>query len=87
MVITVSFAKPTSINGTSIEAIVVRYESGMLYVDGMNAGDKLDIYDITGNYVRTSAVPETNISGLADGYYLAKVSIGNMVKTVKFIKR
>ena len=86
VVIAVSFNKPTSINNTSAETVVVRYESGILYVDGMNTGDKLDIYDITGNYVRTSVVPETNVSDLVSGCYLAKVSIGNMVKTVKFIK-
>lgn len=87
VVITVSFSKLTSIDNASAEAVNVRYESGILYVEGMNTGDKFDIYDITGSYVRTSVLPETNVSDLANGYYLAKVFIGNVVKTVKFIKR
>ncbi len=83
----VSFVNLTSIHNTSADAVIVRYESGMLYVNGMNAGDKLDIYDITGNYIRTSATAETNVSDLANGCYLVRVSAGNSIKTVKIIKR
>ena len=79
----VIFSKITSVRNTSEEAVSIRYESGELYVQGMNAGDKLDIYDITGKYIRTS----TDVADLADGCYLVRVSLGNAVKTAKFIKR
>lgn len=83
----VLFVDPTSIHNTSAETVNVRCESGTLHVDGMNAGDKLDIYNITGSYIRTSVTAKTDVSDLADGCYLVKVSTGNTVKTVKFIKR
>ena len=59
----------------------------MLYVEGMNAGDKLDIYDITGKYIETSTLAATNVIDLANGCYLVRISLGNTIKTVKFIKR
>ena len=83
----VIFSKITSVRNTSEEAVSIRYESGELYVQGMNAGDKLDIYDITGKYIRTSTISKTDVADLADGCYLVRVSLGNAVKTAKFIKR
>lgn len=83
----VSFIKGTSLQNTSADAVSVRYAAGTLHVIGMNAGDRLDIYDIAGNYVRTSEVADTNVSDLADGCYLVKVTTGNTIKTVKFIKK
>ena len=83
----VIFSKITSVRNTSEEAVSIRYESGELYVQGMNAGDKLDIYDITGKYIRTSTISKTDVADLADGCYLVRVSLGNTVKTAKFIKR
>ena len=83
----VIFSKITSVRNTSEEAVSIRYESGELYVQGMNAGDKLDIYDITGKYIRTSTISKTDVAELADGCYLVRVSLGNAVKTAKFIKR
>lgn len=83
----VVFIKSTSLQNTSADAISVRYAAGTLHVTGLNAGDRLDIYDIAGNYVRTSEVAETNVSDLADGCYLVKVTAGNTIKTVKFIKK
>ncbi len=83
----VIFTKITSIYDTSAEPISVRYKSGTLYVDEMNVGDRLDIYNITGSYIRTSVIAKTDVSDLPNGCYLVKVSIGNVVKTVKFIKR
>lgn len=83
----VVFIKVTSLQNTSADAVSVRYAAGTLHVIGMNAGDKLDIYDIAGNYVRTSEVADTNVSDLADGCYLVKVTTGNTIKTVKFIKK
>lgn len=83
----VIFTKITSIENTSADAVSVRYESGMLYVEGMNAGDKLDIYDITGKYIETSTLAATNVTDLANGCYLVRISLGNTIKTVKFIKR
>lgn len=83
----VVFTKITSLQNTSEDAVSVRYESGMLYVDGMNAGDKLDIYDITGKYIETSTLAATNVTDLANGCYLVRISLGNTIKTVKFIKR
>lgn len=83
----VLFVNPTSLHNTSAETVNVRYESGALYVDGMSAGDKLDIYNITGSFVKTSVTAKTDVSNLPNGCYLVKVSIGNTVKTVKFIKR
>lgn len=83
----VVFTKITSLQNTSEDAVSVRYESGMLYVEGMNAGDKLDIYDITGKYIETSTLAATNVTDLANGCYLVRISLGNTIKTVKFIKR
>lgn len=83
----VVFIKGTSLQNTSADAVSVRYAAGTLHVIGMNAGDRLDIYDIAGNYVRTSEVADTNVSDLADGCYLVKVTAGNTIKTVKFIKK
>lgn len=83
----VVFIKGTSLQNTSADAVSVRYAAGTLHVIGMNAGDRLDIYDIAGNYVRTSEVADTNVSDLADGCYLVKVTTGNTIKTVKFIKK
>ena len=83
----VLFVNPTSLHNTSAETVNIRYESGALYVDGMSAGDKLDIYNITGSFVKTSVTAKTDVSNLPNGCYLVKVSIGNTVKTVKFIKR
>lgn len=83
----VVFIKGTSLQNTSADAVSVRYAAGTLHVIGMNTGDRLDIYDIAGNYVRTSEVADTNVSDLADGCYLVKVTTGNTIKTVKFIKK
>ena len=83
----VIFSKITSERDTPEEVVSIRYESGALYVQGMNTGDRLDIYDIAGNNVRTSGMFQTDVTDLADGYYLVRVSLGNTVKTVKFIKR
>ena len=83
----VVFTKITSLQNTSEDAVSVRYESGMLYVEGMNAGGKLDIYDITGKYIETSTLAATNVTDLANGCYLVRISLGNTIKTVKFIKR
>lgn len=83
----VSFADLTSTRNTLAETVTIRYETGALYVDGMEAGSKLDIYAIAGNHIRTSDTPETDVSDLANGCYLVKVSIGNTFKTMKFIKR
>jgi hyaluronoglucosaminidase len=83
----VIFSKITSERDTPEEVVSIRYESGALYVQGMNTGDRLDIYDIAGNNVRTSGMFQTDVTDLTDGYYLVRVSLGNTVKTVKFIKR
>lgn len=85
--IDVVFSLITSLHNTSANAVTVRYAAGTLQVTGMNAGDRLDIYDVAGNYVRTSEEAATNVSDLANGCYLVKVTAGNTVKTVKFIKR
>lgn len=83
----VAFSQITSLHNTSADAVTVRYTEGALQITGMNAGDRLDIYDVAGNYVRTSEEANTNVSDLANGCYLVKVTAGNTVKTVKFIKR
>lgn len=83
----VAFSQITSLHNTSADAVTVRYAAGTLHITGMNAGDRLDIYDVAGNYVRTSEEADTNVSDLTNGCYLVKVTAGNKVKTVKFIKR
>lgn len=83
----VTFTLISSIHNTSAEAIVARYESGMLYIDGMNAGGQVMIYDIAGNQVKTSEISEISVSDLANGCYLVRVNSGNMTKTMKFMKR
>lgn len=83
----VVFSQITSLQNNPADAVAVRYAAGTLQVTGMNAGDRLDIYDVAGNYVRTSEEADTNVSDLANGCYLVKVTTGNSVKTVKFIKR
>lgn len=83
----VVFSQITSLQNNTADAVTVRYAAGTLQVTGMNTGDRLDIYDVAGNYVRTSEEAATNVSDLANGCYLVEVTAGNTVKTVKFIKR
>lgn len=82
-----TFTLISSIENNSVETMTIRYESGMLYVNGMNAGDKLEIYNIAGNQIKTSETSEVNVSDLANGCYLVRVTASNTTKTMKFIKR
>ncbi|AFL79910.1 hypothetical protein Aeqsu_0397 [Aequorivita sublithincola DSM 14238] len=62
----------------------------MLSIKSANAVDNVTVYDILGKVVLQEnpekISPAINMSGLASGSYLVKVTIGNNSKTVKILK-
>ena len=59
----------------------------MLYVNGASETASVTLFDLAGKQVLTTAETPANISSLANGCYLVQVKDGDMVKTVKLLKR
>lgn len=70
------------------EAISARYVSGVLQVEGVTEGEfEVNIYNLTGKLVRTAIETMINVTDLAKGCYLVKVTTAEAEKIVKFIKK
>lgn len=57
-----------------------------LTIDNTGNIEKVEIYSATGQLVQTAKDKKVNVSALAKGNYLVKVTTGNVVSSEKFIK-
>lgn len=84
---TVKFTAISGINDANADALSIYCQNGMLYVNGASETASVTLFDLAGKQVLTTAETPANISFLANGCYLIQVKDGDMVKTVKLLKR
>ena len=84
---TVKFTAISGINNANADALSIYCQNGMLYVNGASETASVTLFDLAGKQVLTTAEMPANISFLANGCYLVQVKDGDMVKTVKLLKR
>ncbi len=84
---TVKFTEISGINNANTDALSIYCQNGMLYVNGASETASVTLFDLAGKQVLTTSETPANISFLANGCYLVQVKDGDMVKTVKLLKR
>ena len=83
----VKFTAISGINDANTNALSIYCQGGMLYVNGASETASVTLFDLAGKQVLTTSETPANISFLANGCYLVQVKDGDMVKTVKLLKR
>ena len=83
----ITFGTIVGIDKESIKSISLYYQTGILYVSGIDENATIAIYDLTGKLVKVTEEAPVNIADLAKGCYIVKITMGNTDKAMKFIKK
>ena len=83
----ITFGTIVGIDKESMKSISLYYQTGILYVNGIDENATIAIYDLTGKLVKVTEEAPINIANLTKGCYIVKITMGNTDKAMKFIKK